>query len=51
MAFEDANHYVLEDKHVVIVPAVRAFLERNPLDWSLGVPPAPARNAKAWRHL
>ncbi len=32
MAFEDANHYVLEDKHVVIVPAVRAFLERNPLD-------------------
>ena len=31
MAFEDANHYVLEDKHEVIVPAVRAFLERNPI--------------------
>jgi pimeloyl-ACP methyl ester carboxylesterase len=30
-AFEDANHYVLEDKHEVIVPAVRAFLERNPI--------------------
>ena len=31
MAFEDANHYVLEDKHEVIMPAVRAFLERNPI--------------------
>ncbi|WAT15082.1 alpha/beta fold hydrolase [Xanthomonas fragariae] len=30
-AFEDANHYVLEDKHEVLVPAIRAFLERNPL--------------------
>ena len=31
-AFEDANHYVLEDKHEVLVPAIRAFLDRNPLD-------------------
>ena len=30
-AFADANHYVLEDKHEVLVPAIRAFLERNPL--------------------
>jgi haloalkane dehalogenase len=30
-AFEDANHYVLEDKHEVLVPAIRAFLERHPL--------------------
>ncbi|KGU54684.1 alpha/beta hydrolase [Xanthomonas phaseoli pv. phaseoli] len=30
-AFNDANHYVLEDKHEVLVPAIRAFLERNPL--------------------
>lgn len=31
-AFDDANHYVLEDKHEVLVPAIRAFLDRNPLD-------------------
>lgn len=30
-AFEDAGHYVLEDKHEVLVPAIRAFLDRNPL--------------------
>lgn len=30
-AFDDANHYVLEDKHDVLVPAIRAFLDRNPL--------------------
>ncbi|PPT59246.1 alpha/beta fold hydrolase [Xanthomonas arboricola] len=30
-AFDDANHYVLEDKHEVLVPAIRTFLERNPL--------------------
>ena len=30
-AFEDANHYVLEDKHAVLVPAIRAFLDRNPV--------------------
>ncbi|NIK51826.1 alpha/beta fold hydrolase [Xanthomonas arboricola] len=30
-AFDNANHYVLEDKHEVLVPAIRAFLERNPL--------------------
>ena len=30
-AFADAGHYVLEDKHAVLVPAIRAFLEANPL--------------------
>lgn len=30
MAFEDAGHYVLEDKPE-LVPAIRAFLDRNPL--------------------
>ena len=30
-AFDDAAHYVLEDKHEVLVPAMRAFLDRNPL--------------------
>jgi len=30
-AFNDANHYVLEDKHEVLVPAIRRFLEQHPL--------------------
>jgi len=30
-AFEDAGHYVLEDKHAVLVPAIRAFLDSHPL--------------------
>ncbi|BCT92341.1 haloalkane dehalogenase [Lysobacter helvus] len=30
-AFDDANHYVLEDKHAVLVPAIRAFLDRHAL--------------------
>lgn len=30
-AFEDAGHYVLEDKHDTLVPAIRAFLDANPL--------------------
>lgn len=30
-AFEDANHYVLEDRHEVLVPAIRRFLEAHPL--------------------
>ena len=30
-AFDDANHYVLEDKHEVLVPAIRAFLDRHRL--------------------
>ncbi|NUS60446.1 MAG: alpha/beta fold hydrolase [Lysobacter sp.] len=30
-AFDDANHYVLEDKHEVLVPRIRAFLEQHPL--------------------
>ena len=29
-AFEDAGHYVLEDRHEVLVPAIRAFLDANP---------------------
>lgn len=30
-AFEDAGHYVLEDRHEVLVPAIRGFLDRHPL--------------------
>ena len=30
-AFEDANHYVLEDKHETLVPAIRKFLDQHPL--------------------
>ena len=30
-AFEDAGHYVLEDKHEVLVPEIRAFLDAHPL--------------------
>jgi len=30
-AFEDAGHYVLEDKAAELLPAIRAFLDRNPL--------------------
>ncbi|MCI4569090.1 alpha/beta fold hydrolase [Lysobacter sp. CFH 32150] len=30
-AFDDANHYVLEDKHAVLVPAIRQFLDTHPL--------------------
>ncbi|MCW5581847.1 MAG: alpha/beta fold hydrolase [Luteimonas sp.] len=30
-AFEDAGHYVLEDRHEVLVPAIRAFLDEHPL--------------------
>jgi haloalkane dehalogenase len=31
MAFEDAGHYVMEDRHEALVPAIRAFLDANPL--------------------
>ncbi|MFT4256453.1 MAG: alpha/beta fold hydrolase [Pseudoxanthomonas sp.] len=31
MAFDDAGHYVMEDKAQVLVPAIRAFLDANPL--------------------
>jgi len=31
MAFEDAGHYVLEDKQAELVPVIREFLDRNPL--------------------
>lgn len=30
-AFDDAGHYVLEDKHDVLVPAIRRFLDAHPL--------------------
>lgn len=30
-AFEDAGHYVLEDKQAELVPAIRAFLDTHPL--------------------
>jgi haloalkane dehalogenase len=30
-AFDDAGHYVLEDKHEVLVPAIRGFLDAHPL--------------------
>lgn len=30
-AFEDAGHYVLEDKPAELVPAIRKFLDANPL--------------------
>ena len=30
MAFDDAGHYVLEDRHEVLVPAIREFLDTNP---------------------
>ncbi len=29
-AFDDAGHYVLEDRHAVLVPAIRAFLDTHP---------------------
>ena len=29
--FEDAGPYVLGDKHEVLVPAIRRFLDANPL--------------------
>ncbi|MBE2210509.1 MAG: alpha/beta fold hydrolase [Xanthomonadaceae bacterium] len=31
-AFDDAGHYVMEDKHEVLVPVIRAFLDAHPLD-------------------
>jgi haloalkane dehalogenase len=30
-AFDDAGHYVLEDRHEVLVPAIRRFLDAHPL--------------------
>ena len=30
-AFDDAGHYVLEDRHEVLVPAIRRFLNAHPL--------------------
>jgi len=31
LAFDDAGHYVLEDRHEVLVPAIRRFLDAHPL--------------------
>ena len=31
-AYKDAGHYILEDKHEELVPAIRAFLDANRLD-------------------
>jgi cis-3-alkyl-4-acyloxetan-2-one decarboxylase len=31
LSFEDAGHYVLEDKHEQLVPAIRAFLDKHPV--------------------
>lgn len=30
-AFEDAGHYVMEDKHEVLVPEIRKFLDTHPI--------------------
>ena len=30
-AFEDASHYVLEDKRATLVPAIRAYLDAHPV--------------------
>jgi haloalkane dehalogenase len=30
-AFDDAGHYVLEDRHELLVPAIRRFLDTHPL--------------------
>ena len=30
-AFDDAGHYELEDRHEVLVPEIRAFLDANPI--------------------
>jgi haloalkane dehalogenase len=29
--YSDAGHYVMEDKHAELVPAIRQFLDRNPI--------------------
>ena len=31
MAFEDAGHYVLEDRHEALVPQIRRFLDESPI--------------------
>jgi haloalkane dehalogenase len=31
MAFDDAGHYVMEDRHETLVPAIREFLGANPI--------------------
>ncbi|MCD7099587.1 alpha/beta fold hydrolase [Stenotrophomonas sp. MMGLT7] len=41
-AFDDAGHYVLEDKHEVLVPQIRAFLDRHPLARGGGTSPGAA---------
>ena len=40
-AFEDAGHYVLEDKQAELVPAIRRFLDENPLSAETTSSPQP----------
>jgi len=30
MAYKDGGHYILEEKHEELVPAIRTFLDANP---------------------
>jgi len=31
MAFDDAGHYVMEDRHATLVPRIRSFLDEHPI--------------------
>lgn len=42
-AFDDAAHYVLEDKHAVLVPEIRAFLDSHPMKT-----PSPPDGGEGW---
>ncbi|MDQ2702681.1 MAG: alpha/beta fold hydrolase [Pseudomonadota bacterium] len=44
-AFEDAGHYVLEDKHEALVPAIRRFLDANPMRPLVVAAPVPSPQA------
>jgi haloalkane dehalogenase len=46
-AFEDAGHYVLEDKHEVLVPEIRAFLDKTPIGGACR-PPVGTHTWKVW---
>ena len=47
-AFEDAGHYVLEDKAEVLVPAIRRFLDAHPL-LRVRTARGAANHAASWR--